>query len=58
MSQAVGLDIADAASDYIQLYRGDAAALAASLDRIQRAASHILRAINVDRESRGETCAA
>jgi hypothetical protein len=58
VGQAVGLDIADAARDYIQLYRGDAAALTASLDRIQRAASHILRALNVDREIAAESYAA
>jgi len=40
----VGLDVTDAARDYIQLYRGDRNALAQSLDRIQRAASAILGA--------------
>ena len=39
---AVGLDTAVASADYISLYRGDREALAASLDRIQRAASVIL----------------
>jgi len=39
---AVGLDVSDAARDYIHLYRGDREALAASLNRIQRAASAIL----------------
>ena len=33
---AVGLDTSDASRDYIHLYRGDRAALAGSLDRIQR----------------------
>lgn len=43
---ATGLDMADASRDYIHLYRGDRDALvAASLDRIQRAASTILAAI-------------
>jgi hypothetical protein len=44
---AVGLDTSDASRDYIHLYRGDRQALAGSLDRIQRAASSILKAIGV-----------
>jgi hypothetical protein len=44
--QAVGLDVAEASRDYIHLYRGDAEALAASLDRIQRTAASILHAIH------------
>jgi hypothetical protein len=36
VGQAVGLDVTDAARDYIHLYRGDAAALIESLGRIQR----------------------
>ena len=47
VGQAVGLKIADAARDYIHLYSGDGSALTASLDRIQRAASSILRSIRV-----------
>jgi hypothetical protein len=43
----VGLDITDAARDYIQLYRGDSSALTASLDRIQRTAASILKTIHV-----------
>lgn len=43
--QAVGLDAKDAASDYIQLYRGDKETLLASLQRIRRAANLILRAV-------------
>jgi hypothetical protein len=43
---AVGLDTADASRDYIHLYRGDREALARSLDRIQRAASTILAALD------------
>jgi hypothetical protein len=42
---AVGLNTADASRDYIHLYRGDREALAGSLDRIQRAASVILTAV-------------
>jgi antirestriction protein ArdC len=47
VGQAVGLEAAEAARDYIQLYRGDATALAASLDRIQRAASSILQSLHI-----------
>lgn len=43
--QAVGLDTSTAASDYIQLYAGNKETLAASLDRIQQAASAILAAL-------------
>jgi len=43
--QAIGLDAATAASDYIALYRGNKDVLAQSLDRIQRTASAILEAI-------------
>lgn len=42
---AIGLDTAVASADYISLYRGDRDALAASLDRIQRAASVILAVV-------------
>ena len=45
VGEAIGLEAAEAARDYIQLYRGDATALAASLDRIQRAASLILQSL-------------
>ena len=40
--QALGLDSATAASDYIQLHGGDRATLAASLRRIQQTARRIL----------------
>ena len=43
---AVGLSTSDASRDYIHLYRGDREAMSASLDRIQRAASVILAAVN------------
>ena len=43
--QAVGLDTNTAASDYIQLYDGDKATLAASLDTIQKTSAAILAAI-------------
>jgi len=42
---AVGLNTSDASRDYILLYRGDREALSGSLDRIQRAASVILKAV-------------
>ena len=44
---AVGLNTSDASRDYIHLYRGDREALSSSLDRIQRAASLILKAVSV-----------
>lgn len=42
VGEAVGLDVADAARDYIHLYRGDRDALMASLDRIRSAVATIL----------------
>jgi antirestriction protein ArdC len=45
VSQAIGLETTTAASDYIQLYRGDKDTLAESLDRIQKTAAAILEAI-------------
>ncbi|HNQ22510.1 MAG TPA: ArdC-like ssDNA-binding domain-containing protein [Phycisphaerae bacterium] len=45
---AIGLETNTASSDYIQLYQGTAATLAASLDRIQHAASQIIAAIGPD----------
>jgi xanthine/CO dehydrogenase XdhC/CoxF family maturation factor len=47
VGQAVGLEAAEAARDYVQLYRGDVTALTASLDRIQQAASSILQSIQL-----------
>lgn len=43
--QAIGLDTNTAASDYIQLYRGDRNTLLTSLERIQRAASTIIKGV-------------
>ncbi len=48
VSSAVGLDHRGAASDYIQLYQGDAETLMASLERIQSAASKILEALELN----------
>lgn len=45
VGQAVGLEMGSASSDYIQMYAGNAALLAESLEVIQRTASTILRAI-------------
>jgi hypothetical protein len=42
VGEAVGLNAGEAARDYLHLYRGDRDGLAASLDRIQRAAAVIL----------------
>jgi hypothetical protein len=47
VGEAVGLNTSEAARDYIHLYRGDSQALAASLNRIQRAAAVILTAVSV-----------
>lgn len=52
VSEAVGLDAGSAASDYIQLYRGDAETLAASLDRIQKTACVIIDAVVAGHEPR------
>ena len=46
VADVVGLDVTEAARDYIHLYRGDRAALGQSLERIQRTASSILTAID------------
>jgi len=46
--QAIGLETTTASCDYIQLYRGSAATLAASLDRIQHTAGEIIAAIGPD----------
>ena len=51
VSQAVGLDTNTASSDYIQLYAGSKATLAASLDRIQHAATAIISSILDDRQT-------
>ena len=48
VGEAIGLDAGDSSRDYLHLYRGDREALAQSLDRIQRAASVILRALETD----------
>lgn len=55
VGQGIGLDALDASRDYIQLYRGDSAALAESLGRIQRTATAILNALGAkDSDDAGE----
>src|ERR1700674_425240 len=46
VAHAAGVDASDSARDYIHLYRCDSAALADSLDRIQRTAAAIIRALD------------
>ncbi len=46
VNEAIGLQNGTAAADYIQLYEGDSATLATSLDRIQKTASDIISAIS------------
>ncbi len=45
VGEAIGLNVADAARDYIHLYRGDRDGLLASLDRVRGAATTILSAL-------------
>lgn len=45
VSNAIGLEVGTASSDYIRLYQGDSKTLADSLDRIQRAAGIIIDAM-------------
>jgi hypothetical protein len=48
VGQAVGLEMGTASSDYIQMYAGNAALLAESLEVIQRTSAVILDAILTD----------
>ncbi len=48
VSTASGLETLAATVDYVHLYRGDRQALAGSLDRVQRTAAAILRAMDSD----------
>jgi len=54
VGQAVGLEMGRASSDYIQMYAGNAALLAESLEAIQRTASIILRAIRLEEPAETE----
>jgi antirestriction protein ArdC len=47
VGEAVGLEVAASARDYIQMYRGDRDLLMASLDRIRSAAATILASLDV-----------
>jgi hypothetical protein len=58
VGQAVGLEMGNASSDYIQMYAGNATLLAESLEVIQRAASTILRAISPEETAAAEQYAA
>jgi hypothetical protein len=48
VGEAAGLDVAEASRDYIHLYGGNSDALAASLERISRTASFILKGVGLD----------
>jgi hypothetical protein len=46
VGESIGLEVADAARDYIHLYRGDRDALLASLERVRVTAATILNALD------------
>jgi N-terminal domain of anti-restriction factor ArdC len=48
VGQAIGLEMGNASSDYIQMYNGNATLLAESLEVIQRTSAVILAAIRID----------
>jgi N-terminal domain of anti-restriction factor ArdC len=48
VGQAIGLEMGNASSDYIQMYNGSATLLAESLEVIQRTSAVILAAIRID----------
>ncbi len=54
VGQAVGLEMGTASSDYIQMYAGNAALLAESLEVIQRTSAVILTAIRVEETAEPE----
>jgi hypothetical protein len=58
VGQAIGLEMGNVSSDYIQMYAGNAALLAESLEVIQRTASTILRAIRLEEATTAEQFAA
>ena len=58
VGKAVGLEMGNASSDYIQMYAGNATLLTESLEVIQRTASTILRAIRPEEETGPEQFAA
>ena len=58
VGQAIGLEMGKASSDYIQMYAGNAALLAESLEVIQRTSAVILEAITEESTSKHATHAA
>jgi len=48
VGQAIGLEMGNASSDYIQMYNGNATLLAESLEVIQRTSAVILAAIRIN----------
>jgi hypothetical protein len=58
VGQAIGLEMGKASSDYIQMYAGNAALLAESLEVIQRTSAVILEAITEESTSKQTTHAA
>lgn len=52
--QAIGLETGTAASDYIQLYAGDKATLAESLDFVQQTAAEIIAAVTAQEHAAGD----
>jgi hypothetical protein len=58
VGQAIGLEMGKASSDYIQMYAGNAALLAESLEVIQRASAVILEAITEESTGKQTTHAA
>ncbi len=58
VGQAVGLEMGKASSDYIQMYAGNAALLAESLEVIQRTSAVILAAIQPEESAEPEQFAA
>jgi hypothetical protein len=55
VGQAIGLEMGNASSDYIQMYNGNAALLAESLEVIQRTSAVILAAIRDDESAEPAT---
>ena len=53
VGQAIGLEMGRASSDYIQMYAGNAALLAESLEVVQRASAVILGAIHAESTDTG-----
>jgi hypothetical protein len=55
VGQAIGLEMGNASSDYIQMYNGNANLLAESLEVIQRTSTVILAAIRIDESAEPAT---